>query len=159
MITDLDKGSWRRLVRRSGRAFSLLEIMAVVVIMGLLVGAVAVSVRGYISTAKRRRVEQDLIGLENQIHTFWMAKGRYPTTEEGLGILTVETEGYVPSIKVVSDDPWSHPYQYVLQADIGENRGEPFLITCLGSDGEWGGEGTATDITHVEARDRAAKGQ
>ena len=146
------------LVKKTRFGFTLLEIMAVVVIMGLLVGAAAVSVRGYIRNAKQMRVKQDLTKLSELVDSYWMATGRYPTTEEGLDVLTKQSGAYHASIRTLSKDPWNHPYQYFLIEDEDQDS-DPYQIVCLGSDGMEGGTGTAADIDHVQAREGVLDGQ
>jgi general secretion pathway protein G len=76
--------------------------------------------------------------------------GRYPTAEEGLGLLSRAPgdprlaerwrgpylDGTLPL------DPWSRPYQYTLPG----SDGQPFALYSFGADGKAGGEGDARDI-------------
>lgn len=122
--------------------FSLLEIMAVVVIMGLLVGAVAVGVRGYIGKARQTRVKQDIKAIENALESYYGFKGNYPSEEEGIDALV----GRDNELTKLPSDPWGNEYAYEILEDDADS---PYLITCYGSDGGEGGTGAAADVTNL----------
>jgi general secretion pathway protein G len=127
--------------------FSLLELMAVIVIIGLLAGVVTLSVRSYMKRAYRARVETDLAHIVDAITTFEAAFGRIPTSSEGLDALVRPTAGFVHGILTKSPiDPWRHPYQY----NQPGRDGVEFEVICFGSDGAEGGEGTAADISSLD---------
>ncbi len=137
--------------RRSG--FTLIEIMAVVLIIGLLstiVGTVVFSQvdKGRVTTAKAQ-----IKSIESGLEFYRMDNGRYPTTEQGLQALVEmpslepipkswRPEGYLQGGRV-PDDPWSNPYYYL---SPGQNNPYSFDLWSLGSDGNPGGEGIDADI-------------
>ncbi len=116
--------------------------MAVVVIMGLLVGAVAVGVRGYIGKARQTRVANDLKAIENALEGYNALNGTYPTDEEGIDILV----GKNKELTKKPTDPWGSEYAYELLED---DEDFPYIITCYGSDGIEGGTGAAADVTNL----------
>ncbi len=130
------------------RAFSLLEIMAVVVIMGLLVGAVAVGVRGQISRSRVEIAKKDILHLHNAIVKFEAEHGELPSEDQGLYILLGGEKGdeFDKKIQKPPIDPWGNEYGYQL-IDDDDN---PFLIVCYGSDGIEGGTGLAADFTNLD---------
>ena len=69
-------------------AFSLVEIMIVIVIMGLLATAATVSVRGYLTHSKQKIARMDIANISQAVDTFWGEYGRYPSNDEGLDVLT-----------------------------------------------------------------------
>ena len=69
------------------------------------------------------------------------ANGYYPDNQDGLKVLTPEF------IKVLQNDPWGRPYQYVQPGKAG-----PFDIICYGADGREGGTG----LTPLPTADVAA---
>lgn len=132
--------------KRKPRGFSLLEIMAVVVVMGLLVGAVAVSVRGQVAKAKSTRVKADLLKIAEALDFFASDQGRYPSTREGLEILAKgDSKMQTKYLQKVPKDPWGNRYDYELDESTNQ-----FLIICFGSDGQDGGNGHAADIYFPE---------
>lgn len=115
--------------RRSG--FSLIEIMVVVVIMGMLAGAVAVGVNQYMDTAKVNRAKSDIATIVDAVEAYKLTQGRYPTSNEGLEPLPLKN----------NLDPWGRGYGY---NNPGQN--EPFEVYTLGADGREGGQGIESDI-------------
>lgn len=113
-------------------AFSFLEIMVVVVIIGLLAGAVAINVRKYVDKAKLNRARSDIATIVNAVESHYADNGSYPSNEEGLGVLAIKK----------NKDPWGRPYQY-----NQPGRNEPYEVLCYGADGREGGEDANRDIT------------
>lgn len=129
---------------RSSRGFSLLEVMAVLVIIGMIAGLVTVNVRSHLATAKLNAAKTEIATLANAIETFYTVEGRYPSNDEGLEILTKRTENLVePLLERVPIDPWNRPYQYV-----SPGRDRPYEVYSLGADGLEGGEGADADIVN-----------
>jgi general secretion pathway protein G len=122
-------------------------MLVVVTIIGLFVALVAPSM---FKKADQARIT----AARNQIHNFMTALGAYkldtglfPTTEQGLIALRVKPSEsnqwngpYMPLD--IPKDPWGHDYVYKFPGEHGE---EP-EITCLGADGQPGGEGLNADI-------------
>src|SRR5258705_12279639 len=92
---------------RCRRAFSLIEIMIVVVIIGLMAGVVTLATTGYLERAKKERARSDLATYSTALDSFYLQKGRFPDTQEGLKALVPDF------IKAITNDPWGHPYQYM----------------------------------------------
>ena len=131
--------------RRGSRraAFSLVEIMVVLVIIGLLAGVVTVNVRSYMVRAKQNTARQEIATITNAIDSFFAATGEYPTNEQGIEILTQGTDKLPePLLKHMPVDPWGRPYQY-----NAPGRNGPYEVICYGQDGREGGEGVDADIS------------
>lgn len=124
-------------MRFNRRGFSLIEIMIVVVIIGLMAMLVTVATTGYIERAKHTRARSDIAAYSGAVDAFYLAHGYYPSNQEGLKVLAPEF------IKVIQNDPWGHPYQYVQPG-----KGGPYDIICYGADGKEGGSGTDADLTN-----------
>ena len=137
----------RRNSRQKRAGVTLIEMLVVVTIIGLFVALVAPSM---FKKADQARIT----AARNQIHNFMTALGAYkldtglfPTTEQGLVALRVKPSEsnqwngpYMPLD--IPKDPWGHDYIYRFPGEHGE---EP-EITCLGADGQPGGEGLNADI-------------
>ncbi len=130
---------------RSGKvqAFSLVELIVVMVILGMLAGLVAVRTRGYLIAAKQNAARSEIGSIVQAIDTFYADQGRYPNTEEGLEILAQGTETWPePFLNKMPKDPWKNPYEYLMPG-----TSQPYEVVCLGADGREGGEGENQDIS------------
>ena len=125
------------------RAFSLVELMVVMVILGMLAGLVAVSTRGYLISGKKGAATTQISHFVQAVDSFYVQRGRYPTTDEGLDVLkeTDKSTG-VEFMKKIPLDPWKNPYEY-----ISPGSNSPYEIVSLGADGREGGEGENADIS------------
>ena len=137
--------------RRSRQAFSLVEIMIVIVIIGLLAGVVGVNIRRNLIQAKQNVAKQDIANIVKALDMFWAEAGHYPTNEEGLNVLVEPTEKNAepllsggPSALL---DPWNNPYQYNSPAAEA-----PYEVISLGGDGREGGTGGDGDISSVDLK-------
>jgi len=136
----------RRLIRR---AFSLVEIMIVIVIIGLLAGVVTINVRSYLTKARQSTARVEIATIVQALNTFYATCGRYPTNEEGLDVLSKPTDkNPEPLLEGKPTDPWGRPYQYVCPG-----ASVPFEVICLGADGREGGEGADADISSARLKE------
>jgi len=136
------------------RAFTLLEIMIVVVILGLLAALVVPNLIGQGEEAKKKLVCVQMKSLKNALDSFKVQEGRYPTTEEGLKALIKNPDpqkyksypngGFLGSDKLPKD-PWGGDYIYV-------NQNGKIDIISLGADNKEGGNGENKDIRLSECQ-------
>jgi general secretion pathway protein G len=105
--------------------------MVVVVIIGLLAGAVTLKVADYMDTAKINRAKSDIATISNAVEAYYLKNSRYPSNEEGLSKLPLKNRM----------DPWGQPYEYNCPA-----QSEPYEVFTLGTDGRPGGDGINADI-------------
>ena len=124
-------------MRFSRKAFSLVEVMIVIVIIGLMAGLVTYATTGYLERAKKQRARSDVATYAGAVDSYYLAHGLYPDNREGLKALAPEF------IKVLQNDPWGHPYQYVQPG-----KDHPYDIISYGADGKEGGSGADADITN-----------
>lgn len=125
------------------RAFTLVELMVVVVIIGVLSTVVTVSVRDYLVSAKQNVARSEIATIRNALELFFMETDRYPTNDEGLAILKRKTPEHPGGI-LTNDlkDPWHREYIYIYPGAHG-----PFDLLSFGADGQEGGTGADMDIT------------
>jgi general secretion pathway protein G len=126
-------------LRRRSRAFTLIEVMIVVVIIGLLASVVTYSTIGYLERAKRQKARADIHTLAGAVDSYYLATGRIPENRDGLQVLVPEY------IKVLPKDPWGNPYAYVQPGKAGGSAS--YDIISYGADGREGGTGADADIT------------
>ena len=119
----------------SYRGFSFVEIMAVVIIIGILAGAVAIKFKDYIDKSKVNRAKGDIATIITAVESYYADKGNYPTNDDGLDVLKITTQ----------NDPWGRGYQYNFPG-----RESDYDIICLGRDGMEGGSGIDGDINSWE---------
>jgi general secretion pathway protein G len=131
----LQRRMLQRRQRRRAQGFSFIEILIVIVIIGLLAGAVSLSTRHYLDKAKQTRARSDLATYRSALESYYAEFGGYPTNEQGLAVLAPRF------IDRLRNDPWSRAYQY-----NAPGRNGPYEVTCLGADGREGGDGVAADI-------------
>jgi general secretion pathway protein G len=99
-------------------AFTLVEIMIVVVIIGILAATLLPQFVGTAEDARVNTAKAQVAELESAVERFYIHMDRYPTTEEGLKVLVDPPAGddaknwRGPYIKQLRDDPWGNPYQY-----------------------------------------------
>jgi general secretion pathway protein G len=132
---------------RKQKGFTLLEILAVIIIIGVLGAVILPNVTGQGEKAKASAAKTDLAQLSTELDLFKLEVGRHPTSQEGLDAL-LKNPGGIPNWngpytkKKEMKDPWSNDYKYT---SPGAN-GQPFEIKSLGADGKEGGEGPNADI-------------
>ncbi len=126
------------------KAFSLIELMIVIVILGLLAAMVMPSLTGKSEEAKRDLVCVQMKSIyDGALDMYKIKHSRYPSTEEGLGVLTKD-DSYFKDGKMPKDS-WGHAFVYLY------SEGKVELIS-LGADKKEGGEGSAADIRLSECK-------
>ena len=133
--------------------FTLIEIMAVVLIIGLLSTLVGVAIFAQVDKARVTAAQTQIRQLEGALETYRMDNSRYPSTEQGLEALVREPTGepvprnYQPGGYLrggaVPLDPWSEPYQY---RSPGDHNPHSFDLWSLGADNTPGGDGIDADV-------------
>ena len=137
------------------KAFSLIELMIVIVILGLLAAMVVPNLTGKGAEAKRKLTCVQMKSLYNgALDMFKIDNGMYPTTEEGLKALAQNPDvqkyanyaksGYLKDGKLPKDS-WGHDFIYI-------NDDGNIEIVSLGADGKEGGSGEAADIKMSECK-------
>ncbi len=129
-------------------AFTLIEIMVVVVILGVLAATIIPQFIGTTQDAKVSAAKTHIQELENACERFYVHMDRYPTSDEGLRALVTAPAGEEkkwrgPYVKQLRPDPWGNEYQY---RNPGTHHPTSFDLWSRGADGADGGEGPAADI-------------
>jgi len=147
--------SANRVIRKSPKAFTIIEVMAVIVIIGILASIVAVNVVGRIDKARVTATKANLKMLHSAVIQFKHDTGRYPSEEGGLQELIEQptdvtgwnTGGYLETT-TLPKDAWGNDFVYQLLPESGK----PFVIISYGANGEEGGEGYDTDLYSTDAQ-------
>jgi general secretion pathway protein G len=138
----------QRIARRDG--FTLIEIMAVVLIIGLLTTLVGIAIIPQIDKGRVTTARTQIKNLEAALETYRMDNARFPTTEQGLHALieappdvrNFQTGGYLRERRIPVD-PWGNPYQYEAP---GQHNDHSFDLWSWGADGSPGGADVDADI-------------
>jgi general secretion pathway protein G len=122
---------------RRKRGFTLLEIMLVVTIIMLLLGAGVFFLGDQFLIGQRARVQADLQGLTTNLRTYQMMNGFFPTTQQGLAALMVQPTGepkpkqWVQLSTKIPQDPWGNDYVYICP---GKHNPKTFDLYSKGAD-------------------------
>ncbi len=136
-------------MRQSG--MTLVEILAVVVILGLIAGTLLVGFSGSFGKAKHELAKSGIGIIVSQLETYRLEHSAWPSNDQGLAVLT--NGQATPSASYYLNpgqllDPWDRPYLYVTPGP----EGHPYEVLCYGADGQPGGEGESADISSANLR-------
>lgn len=131
-------------------AFTLVELMVVIVIIGLLAGAATVSVRSYLIRGKQSVARMEIAKICQALETYYTAYDRYPPSDQGIEFLVEESEAFPDGlINKVPKDPWGNVYVY-----LQPGRESDFEVISYGADNQQGGQGADRDITNLDLEDQ-----
>jgi general secretion pathway protein G len=147
---QMQRGNGHKAMMRG--AFTLMELMIVIIILGLLAALVMPNLIGKSEQAKQKLVCVQMKGIKNALDMFRLDNGMYPETREGLEALVKNPDeekypnfapgGYFED-GVLPKDPWKNRYIYV----PGE---EGINLISLWADRKEGGTAENKDITYAE---------
>lgn len=133
---------------RNHSAFTLVELIVVIAIIGVLATMVIVRYAGKTDQAKAAAAKAQLSQLEGAAIEFQAHCNRYPHSLDELvnkpsDCPGWQAGGYLRS-NVVPKDPWGHEYVF-------NTSGGKLEIICTGADGKEGGAGPDSDISSLGA--------
>jgi general secretion pathway protein G len=135
-------------------AMTLVEILAVVVILGLVAGTLLMGFSGAFGKAKHELAKSGIGVIVSKIELYKIEVGHWPDNDLGLAALSdghaVPTVSYYLSHDKLTD-PWGKPYLYITPGPSGH----PFEVITYGADGQPGGESGSedADLSSVNLRD------
>ena len=106
--------------------FSLLELLLVLLILGLLSSAAAISFIGQGEQAKVKTARIQMQTLKQAVVSFNFSVGEFPTMQQGLRVLM---PNYVEEKALI--DPWKKAFEYYYPTSDPNN---PFDIVSAGPD-------------------------
>ncbi len=136
-------------MKRKEKAFTLVELLVVILIISLIATVISRRVFRGLGKAKRDIAKAKMANIEGAIGQFYLDCGRYPDESQGLSELLevpadLEEKWSGPYLKQSELlDPWDNPYIYIEEGVVNPGH---FDLISYGADGMEGGEGDDEDI-------------
>ena len=136
---------------------TLIEVLAVVAILGLLAGTLLVGFSGSFGKAKHELAKSGIGIIVSQVEKYRLEKGNWPTNELGLSVLTDGQASpsctyYLGAGQLL--DPWNRSYLYISPGPSGH----PYEVLSFGADGQPGGASGSEDADVSSANLRSEDG-
>ena len=139
----------------NSRGFTLIELMAVIIILGILAGLIIPRIMGTPEEARRTKAKLQIESMETALKMYKLDNGVYPSTEQGLqalveppsvGVLPKKWRegGYLEKGRVPKD-PWENEFVY-----LSPGVHDDYDLSSYGADGQEGGEERDADINSWE---------
>lgn len=132
---------------RTNRGMTLVELMAVIVILGIIITVVAKNIFGQTDAAKARTNIIRMEKVKSALELYKLEFGRYPGQ---LGDLIRPSADIQRSGKLFMKMAEEEELKDIWNNDLiyrAENEGRAFSLTSLGSDGAAGGTDAKQDVT------------
>jgi general secretion pathway protein G len=129
---------------KRNKGFTLIEILAVLIILGLLAALIVPKVISRVEQSRIETTKLQMKAIKNALEQYKLDNGFYPTTQQGLKALVQKpTTPPIPQnwhqyLEKVPKDAWGHPFIYISPAP-----NHPYDLKSVGPDGK---EGTEDDI-------------
>ncbi len=140
--------------RKHRKAFTMVELMAMLIIIGLLATLVVTKVATQIDRARSTTTKANLKMLHSAVNQFKMDTSRFPEEDEGLFVLVeqpgdvanYQPGGYLETTDIPTDG-WGNDFIY----ERFPESGMPFVIKSWGADNQEGGESYDADLLSTDA--------
>ena len=118
------------------RAFTLIELLLVLVILGILAAIVVPKFSGRTEQARQAAAQTQIANFATALDAFEVDNGYYPKGKSGLNDLVQaprDAQNWKgPYLKDIPNDPWQKPYVY--QAP-GKHNPTSYDLMSMGADG------------------------
>jgi general secretion pathway protein G len=135
--------------RRGQHAFTLVELLLVLVILGTLAAIVLPKFSGTTERARQTQAQTQISTFGTALDAFEVDAGHYPNGANGLLDLIQRPSGvvdwrgpYLKNESEIPNDPWGNPYIYECP---GRNNPNGYDLSSMGADGQ---QGTEDDISN-----------
>ncbi|MBB3227905.1 general secretion pathway protein G [Luteibacter sp. Sphag1AF] len=128
---------------RRARGFTLLEMLAVIVLIGIIGAIVVTQVGKNVDKGKYGAGKAQLTTLSQKIENYALDNGTPPQALDDLVAKPADAGNWQGPYAKPSDlkDPWGHPFGYRYPGEHGN-----FDLVFYGQDGKAGGEGYSADV-------------
>ena len=136
-------------IKSNNDGFTLLEIMLVVTIIALLLGAAIYKLGGNVEYSRHVRISSDIQGINTQLKLYESMNGFFPSSEQGLQALVTQPSSdpqptrWYQLYKELPKDPWNSNYIYL---NPGRKNPNGYDVYSPGqdrrpdtADDDWGG--------------------
>lgn len=140
---------------RAAQAFTLVELLLVLVILGTLAAIVVPKFAGRTEQARITATKSQINSFEVALEAFEVDNGYYPKGKNGLQDLIDQPKEAIswrgPYLKDIPNDPWGNPYLYECP---GKQKNSAYDIASMGPDGRLGGDDDITNWDTTSERNR-----
>jgi general secretion pathway protein G len=131
---------------------TLVEVLAVVVILGLIAGTLAVGFSGAFGKGKHELAKTGIAQVMAKLELYKLDHDSWPSNDVGLAVLTdgmarADAACYLPPDRLL--DPWGRRFLFVCPGPDTH----PYEILSYGADGQPGGEGENADLSSIRLRE------
>ena len=129
------------------RGFSLVELLAVILLLGIIAGIVVPKVFGNLEKGKWQATKTKTQTVSTKVESYAMDVGRPPEQLQDLVSNPGNADNWAGPYAKESElkDAWGRAFEYKAPGEHGD-----FDVISLGSDGQPGGEQWARDIGNWE---------
>jgi general secretion pathway protein G len=130
--------------RRLSRGFSLVELIAVILLLGIIAGIVAPRVLGQADKGRWNATKTKISSVGAKIEAYALDMGTVPDRLDDLLKAPGNADNWSGPYAREADlkDGWGRPFEYTVPG----GHGGDFDLVSLGKDGQPGGEKWAKDI-------------
>lgn len=134
-----------RAVKHKRRGMTLVEVLAVVVILGLLAGTLVVGFGGAFAEGKSELAKTGVATVAERVEAFNITRSGWPRSIDDLtaGNASPSDAFFLP--ESAATDPWGNRYVLIVPGPDGH----PFEVISYGADGLEGGTGENADVSSV----------
>ncbi len=127
----------------SNAGFTLLEMLAVIVLIGIIGAVVVTQVGKNVDKGKYGAGKAQLMTLSQKIENYALDNGAPPQQLQGLNVKPANAPNWQGPYAKVSElkDPWGHAFGYQSPGPNGS-----FELIFYGQDGKPGGDGYSKDV-------------
>jgi general secretion pathway protein G len=140
--------------RPAAQAFTLIELLLVLVILGILAAIVVPKFSGRTEQARVTAAQSQIATFGTALDAFEVDTGNYPKGRNGLQEL-VQAPSDLPTWRgpylksEIPSDPWGNPYIYEYP---GKHNASGYDLMSTGPDGREGGDDDITNWTQPNTR-------
>jgi len=149
--SSMQTSAMKRIHNFRGRGLTLVEVLAVLVILGLLAGTLMVGFSAGFGKGKHELAKTAMMNIQSRLELYRIEHSRWPGSDAGLRALTDGHATPAAPYYLKPDqllDPWGRQFMFVTP---GPN-GQPFELVTYGADGQPGGSGEDQDLSSTNLR-------